>query len=70
MQVNGNQGLLRELFTQKFKFAENVLTLRPFKMYKILFLYQIWRNLALHDLLTNGSTAVNGCRQNESPNSW
>ncbi len=27
---------------------------------------QIWRNLALHHLLTNGSSAVNGCRQNES----
>ncbi len=31
---------------------------------------QIWRNLALHHLLTIGSSAVNGCRQNESPNSW
>ncbi len=30
----------------------------------------IWRNLALEHLLTNGSSAVNGCRQNESPNSW
>ncbi len=30
-----------------------------------LFLHQIWRNLALHHLLTNGSSAVNGCRQNE-----
>uniref|UniRef100_A0A9J8DBV4 Ring finger protein 207a n=1 Tax=Cyprinus carpio carpio TaxID=630221 RepID=A0A9J8DBV4_CYPCA len=30
---------------------------------------QICRNLALHHLLTNGSSAVNGCRQNESPNS-
>ncbi len=25
---------------------------------------QIWRNVALH------YTVVNGCRQNESPNSW
>ncbi len=31
---------------------------------------QIWRNWALHHLFTNGSSAVNGCRQNESPNSW
>ncbi len=31
---------------------------------------QIWRNLALHHLLTDESSAVNGCRQNESPNSW
>ncbi len=31
---------------------------------------QIWRNLALHHLLINGSSAVNGCRHNESPNSW
>ncbi len=30
---------------------------------------QIWRNVALHHLLTNGSSAVNGCRQNERPNS-
>ncbi len=27
-------------------------------------------NVALHHLLTSGSSAVNGCRQNESPNSW
>ncbi len=27
---------------------------------------QIWRNLALHHLLSNGSSTVNGCRQNES----
>ncbi len=33
-------------------------------------LEQIWRNVALYHLLTNGSPAVNGCRQNESPNSW
>ncbi len=26
---------------------------------------QIWRNLVLHHFLTNGSSAVNGCRQNE-----
>ncbi len=31
---------------------------------------QIWRNVALHHLLSNRSSAVNGCRQNESPNSW
>ncbi len=28
---------------------------------------QIWRNVALYNLLTNGSFAVNGCHQNESP---
>ncbi len=27
---------------------------------------QSWRKLSLHNLLTNGSSAVNGCRQNES----
>ncbi len=31
---------------------------------------KIWRNVALIHLLTNRSSAVNGCRQNESPNSW
>ncbi len=29
-------------------------------------LKKIWRHLALHYLLTNGSSVVNGCRQNES----
>ncbi len=29
----------------------------------------VGRNVALYHLLTNGSSAVNGCRQNESPNS-
>ncbi len=28
---------------------------------------QIWRNVTFRHLLTNGSSAVNGCRQNESP---
>ncbi len=32
---------------------------------------QIWRNLALHDhMLTNESSAVNGCRQNESASQY
>ncbi len=35
-----------------------------------LFLHQIRRSVAFHHLLSNGSSAVNGCRQNESPNSW
>ncbi len=29
---------------------------------------QIWRNVALHYLLTKGSSAVNGCRQNFTSN--
>ncbi len=37
-------------------------------MWMTLFLHQIWRNVALHHLLDNVSSAVNGCRQNESPN--
>ncbi len=31
---------------------------------------QIWRNTAFLHLLTDGSSAVNGCRQNECSNSW
>ncbi len=31
---------------------------------------KIWRNLELHNLSTNVSSVVNGCRQNESLNSW
>ncbi len=33
-------------------------------------LEQIWRNVALHHLLNSRPSAVNGCRQNKSPNSW
>ncbi len=36
------------------------------KMQMSLFLLQIWINVALHYLLSNGCSAVNGCRQNES----
>ncbi len=32
-------------------------------------LEEIWRNVTLHYLLTKGSSAVNGCRESESPNS-
>ncbi len=49
---------------------ENVLPLKPSKIRMSLFLHQIWRNVAFHHLLSNRSSAVNGCRQNESPNSW
>ncbi len=31
---------------------------------------QIWRYLALNHLFTNGSSAVNGCRQNEKAILW
>ncbi len=31
---------------------------------------KIWKNVALHHFPTNGSSAVNGCRQNESPDIW
>uniref|UniRef100_A0A8C1PHM0 WD repeat-containing protein 20 n=1 Tax=Cyprinus carpio TaxID=7962 RepID=A0A8C1PHM0_CYPCA len=38
--------------------SKDVLTLRPSEMWMSLFLHQIWRNLALHHLLTNGSEWV------------
>ncbi len=64
---------LKEQFTKKWKFAKTLLytsTLRPAEMQVSLFLLHIWRNSALNHLLSNGCSAVNGCRQNESPNSW
>ncbi len=45
----------------------NVLTLRSSEIRMSLFLHQIWRNVSLHHCLSNGCSAVNGCRQNESP---
>ncbi len=58
--------------------SETVLTLHPscrlicFWISQNLdeFLFWMWRNLVLHLLLNNGSSALNGCHQNESPNSW
>ncbi len=47
-------------------YYDNVLTLRPPKIYSVCSSEQLWRNVALHLLFTNGSSAVNGCRQNES----
>ncbi len=54
---------IKGIFHQKY-----LLTLRPFKMEFVSSSEPIWRNLALYHyhLLTNGSSAVNGCRQNES----
>ncbi len=46
---------LEEKFTQK---GENVLTLRPSKIRMSVFLHQIWRNVALHQCLSNGSEWV------------
>ncbi len=43
-----------------------MLTHRPSKIRMSLFLHQIWRNVSLHQCLSNGCSAVNGCRQNES----
>ncbi len=48
-------------------FAENVFTLRPSKMG--LFSSSDLENCSIL-LLRNGSSAVNGCRQKESPNCW
>ncbi len=51
---------LKEYFTQKLQFAENLFAFS---------LEQMWRNVALHHLLINRSFVVNGCHQNESPKS-
>ncbi len=56
---------LKEQLSQKWKFA-HVLILRPSKME--MSSEQICIIFKLHNLLTNRSSAVNGCRQNESPN--
>ncbi len=61
---------IKSIVHPKYKIAENVFTLRPAKMEISLFLHQVWRNVVLHHLLITGWSAVNGCRQNESPNSW
>ncbi len=62
-------GYFKGTVHQKFKVAEKCLTLRLSKMLMSLFLHQIWRNVTFHHLFSNGCSAVNGCRQNESPNS-
>ncbi len=51
----------------KFKICQKC---TPFKFPFVSSSEQIRRNVALHHLLTNRSSAVNGCHQNESSNSW
>ncbi len=55
-----------------FLIKKKILILRPFKMKMGLFLLvnRFGEFVALRHFLTNGPFAVNGCRQNESPNSW
>ncbi len=48
--------------------SEHIFVLKVFSSENA-FLHQNCINLALHHLLTSGSSAVNGCRQNDSPNS-
>ncbi len=57
---------LKEQFTQKWKWTHSQVIHDADEFVSLS--EQIWRNLALHLLLSNGSSAVNGCRQNESPN--
>ncbi len=57
---------LKEQFNQNWKFAKNFQDVDEIASSS----ERIWGNLALRHLLSNGSSAVNGCRQNESPNSW
>ncbi len=77
-----NLSLYNKITTTHFKqirfWWKNVIKFRGkvysnfFKFVQQLFFFEcrIGENLALHHLLTIGSSAVNGCRQNESPNSW
>ncbi len=63
--------LLKEQFTQKFKFCLTFTHTQAIQDVdeSVSSSEQIWRNLALQYLLTSGSSAVNGCHQNEIPNS-
>ncbi len=64
--------LLKERFTQKWQTSWKCTHSQalPDVDEFVSSLKHIRKNAALHHLLTNGSSAVNGCRQNESPNSW
>ncbi len=59
---------LKKRFNQKWKFAENILILSSIQYIDefVSSSEQIWSNVESHHLLTNESSAVNGCRQNES----
>ncbi len=56
---------------QKWKFGENALILLPPKdVEEFVSSSEYIYLIAFNHFLTNGSSAVNGCRQNESRNSW
>ncbi len=58
--------ILKEIVHSKMKVCWKCTHPRPSKMSRSLYFSseQICINVALHHLLTNGSSAVNGCRQN------
>ncbi len=61
---------VKEIVCQNLKFAENLPSGHP-KCTVDEFVSsaeQVYSNLALHHLVTNGSSVMNGCHQNESPN--
>ncbi len=62
-----NSHSLKEYSTQKWKFAEFT---QPQTIQNVFEFVSEQILEKCHHLLTNGSSAVNGCRQNESPNSW
>ncbi len=52
--------------------VQNLLTLRPSKMYTdefVMFTRTDFRKYTLHRLLTSGSSSMNGCHQNKCSNS-
>ncbi len=57
---------------KKVTFAYNVFTIRPSKKYEFVFFIgtDFGKNVVYHHLLTGRSSAVNGCRHNESSNSY
>ncbi len=64
VSLSVNQDSFKEKIHPKMKIGWNLLTFRPSKMCIVSSSEQIWTNVALHHLLTNESSAVNGCRQN------
>ncbi len=55
---------LKGIVQPEMKICQKCTCLQAIEDYFVSLLEQIGRNLALHHLLINGSSEVNGCRQN------
>jgi len=64
--MGGELSVVMDDYNRVWLWWKNTITFVLLSKSISLFPNSVWRNIALYHLLTNGSSAVNGCRRNES----